>query len=124
MSINELRLKGYRVRVTHFRFEQWLDRYSTIVLRHQGEIKDGIELMLPVRFWPFGGETHVEIICPDGSRLYGEAKCSMKDNYNKKLGVKIALGRALAGGSVAQWTERVVSTDEVPSSSLGGASIN
>jgi len=25
----------------------------------------------------------------------GKSKCSPKDNYNKKLGVRIALGRAL-----------------------------
>lgn len=44
---------------------------------------------------PKGGETIVQISLPDGRYLEGVAKCSLSDSYNRKVGVNIALGRAL-----------------------------
>lgn len=70
-TVKSLRQSGYKVRVNHQR-------------KMQGE-----ELS------PFGGLTRIEITTPEGKDLAGEAKCSTKDNYNKKIGVSIALGRAL-----------------------------
>lgn len=44
---------------------------------------------------PRGGKTVAKIILPDGSEITGEARCSDRDNYSKKIGRDIALGRAL-----------------------------
>ena len=68
--IEQLRKNGYKVRVKHFR------RHSP-----SPETK--------------GGKTVVEVRTPDGKEIKGEAICSPEDNYNKKIGVRIALGRAL-----------------------------
>ncbi len=48
-------------------------------------------------FAPRGGQTHVIIMGEDGETelAYGHAWCSPKDNYNKKIGRTIAVGRAL-----------------------------
>ena len=70
MNVQELRNAGYKVRVLHFRRETF----------------NG--------FRPKGGLTHVIIDSPEGEHFEGIAKCSDKDNYNKKLGVRIALGRS------------------------------
>jgi hypothetical protein len=43
---------------------------------------------------PKGGTTHVIIDSPNGEHFEGIARCSKQDNYNKKLGVRIALGRS------------------------------
>lgn len=69
-TVKQLRQSGYKVRVCHQRE------------------KNGEELS------PWGGITKVEITTPEGNNIAGEAKCSSKDNYNKKIGIQIALGRA------------------------------
>ena len=43
---------------------------------------------------PKGGYT-AAFLEKDGMRFVGEAVCSKQDNYNRKIGAQIALGRAL-----------------------------
>lgn len=45
---------------------------------------------------PRGGSTKVELKTPEGRELTGYSSCSSKDPFNRKLGLKIALNRALA----------------------------
>lgn len=81
MTIRDLRNNGYKVRVLHFR-------------RHKsGPCIAGINFGCFEKD-PKGGTTQVIIDSPTGEHFEGEAKCSNQDNYNKKLGVKIALGRS------------------------------
>lgn len=75
MTVQELRNKGYKVRVLHHRY---CDGYYT----RRGHGADAK-----------GGATQIIIDSPTGENYQGLAICSEKDNYNKKLGVKIALGR-------------------------------
>jgi len=44
---------------------------------------------------PQGGLTQVCVSLPNGKYYFGHAFCSNKDNFNKKIGRNIALGRAL-----------------------------
>ena len=44
---------------------------------------------------PRGGHTTCQIKLPDGSEVVGVAECSQLDNYSKKIGRNISLGRAL-----------------------------
>lgn len=74
-TVESLRKSGYKVRVHHF--------------RRTDKNKNKI---------PIGGKTIVEVTTPDGSTLVGKSRCNRKENYNKKLGVRIALGRALSCG--------------------------
>lgn len=71
-TVDELRHIGYKVRVRHFRH---LDNNNTIL--------------------PRGGETVVTITDEHGHTVEGISKCSPKDGFNKKVGVAIAIGRAL-----------------------------
>ena len=41
----------------------------------------------------FGGKTVVEITTPEGEQLIGEAECSIKDQFNRKRGLQVAIGR-------------------------------
>ena len=77
--IEQLRKDGYKVRVIHNRKIDFSDFPKTTIK------------------FPQGGVTRVEVRTPDGKELVGEAVCHPEENYNKKLGVKIALGRALKG---------------------------
>lgn len=46
---------------------------------------------------PRGGSTQVDIVDKDGQVMAsGTARCSDQDNYSRKVGVSIALGRAYA----------------------------
>lgn len=75
MTVHQLRKLGYKVKVWHTRNGSY----------------DYLE-----QFDPRGGMTEVEVYDMNAQQSYlGIAQCSDKDNYNKKLGVKIALGRAL-----------------------------
>jgi len=71
MNVEQLRKSGYKVRVIHAR------------LIAAGGISER------------GGRTIVQVRTPEGQELEGVAVCSTKDNFNRRMGVKIALGRAL-----------------------------
>lgn len=78
-TIKQLRQSGWKVRVMHNR------NYIT-------ENKmDGRTMTLS----NFGGYTKIEVTDPAMNQTWvGEAQCSEKDNYNRRLGNSIALGRA------------------------------
>lgn len=71
-TIEQLRKSGYKVRVIHDTLNND-DPYYDLADRY----------------------TRIEILDPEGNEWIGEARCSIKDNYNRKLGNKIALNRAL-----------------------------
>lgn len=77
-TVHELRQDGCKVRVRHY-------RTSKLINEHHSKVKANEK----------GGRTTVDVTFPDGTEVSGEALCSDQDNYNKKLGVRIALGRAL-----------------------------
>jgi hypothetical protein len=82
MTVKELRSIGFKVRVLHF-------RKPSTKFRINGEKFEDYSTPSPK-----GGATKVVIDSPDGQHFEGKAKCSDDDNYDKKLGIRIALGRA------------------------------
>ena len=82
-SVNELRKSGYNVRVCHSRY-------------CQDELVSYIDTE-PCNFNARGGLTTIQITTPDGTVLNGQARCSREETFSKKLGVRIAIGRALKG---------------------------
>jgi hypothetical protein len=71
LTVSYLRKSGYKVAVFHKRNK---DKNGTIL--------------------PKGGKTVLVIDSPHGEHFEGSAKCSNEDNYDKKLGIRIALGRS------------------------------
>jgi hypothetical protein len=79
-NIKTLRQNGYKVRVLHTRHCNPIKKISGIV----HEISNN------------GGSTTIEITTPDQSQtVIGKSVCSLKDNFNRRVGNEIALGRAL-----------------------------
>lgn len=79
-TIKQLRQTGWKVRVMHLRNK---------------DIFHSIDGEYPV-VSNFGGSTTIEVTTPDGAITgIGKALCSNKDNFNRRLGNSIALGRAL-----------------------------
>jgi hypothetical protein len=80
-TIHQLRRAGWKVRVMHGRMEDYPDLYSDEVGQPVRHLADRV--------------TIIELTSPEGKDAYGVALCSKQDNYNRKLGNRIALGRAL-----------------------------
>lgn len=98
-EIHELRQQGYKVQIQHKRRFKMCDGYMT-----RGEYESSpFKTESPKSYYKNavnakGGMTVVRVTTPDGTELAGTAKCSDKDNYNRKLGLKMSLGRALKSG--------------------------
>jgi hypothetical protein len=79
LSIKNLRRRGWKVRVMHSRHYFLKDRLN------------GSSTEISAR----GGITIIEITSPDKTiNASGKAVCSDQDNYDRKVGNAIALGRA------------------------------
>lgn len=106
-TIENLQYEGYTVRVSHRRPWEDLDANCEdiypgdehdLATRHELEelalFYEREGLLRRLRFLPKGGLTTVKI-SRDGTFAVGCAICSPRDNYDRKLGAQIALGRAL-----------------------------
>lgn len=106
ITIKSLRQSGYKVRVLHDRYLQipsvrFDDISSKPVVCKNSKLthldaarKEGFEV------GPKGGKTVIELTVPQGSGIRpkivtGVAECNLADNYCKRTGINIALGRAI-----------------------------
>jgi hypothetical protein len=79
-TIKYLRQKGYKVRVMHTRHF------------HEKKRLNGSSKEVSAR----GGSTTIEITTPDKEHnVFGKSVCSLEDNFNRRVGNEIALGRAI-----------------------------
>lgn len=84
-TVQELRNAGYKVRVLHNRLYNGYYKW---------QVGDRPSISgTPIDPDSKGGSTQLIIDSPSGEHFEGVAICSKKENYNKKLGVRIALGR-------------------------------
>lgn len=96
-TVESLRKNGYKVRVQHFRpIYSKLDEDEAARKYDGGLIPYSRKSRVKPPIYSKGGKTIVEITSPEGVEMKGEAICSDKDVFSYKLGVKVALGRALA----------------------------
>lgn len=79
--------EGAKVKITHFRVCGECDEVHPAGLyRRENCTQDML---------PRGGRTRAEVLLPDGRIVTGEAHCSTLDNFSRKRGREIAIGRAL-----------------------------
>lgn len=79
-TIKYLRQKGYKVRVIHARHLQEKKKIG------------GFFHEISAR----GGSTTIEVTTPDKQHnVFGKSVCSLEDNFNRRVGNEIALGRAI-----------------------------
>lgn len=92
MTVETLRKSGYKVRVNHYRNVSANARTNgqmTLTLFRQGD------KVLSRNITAKGGKTEIHLTFKDKT-VTGTAECSIKDGYNKKIGVAKALGRAMS----------------------------
>lgn len=88
-AVQQLRNKGCKVRVTHYRRYWQLDANNRpVVVELPKHESPGLEKALA-----YGGRTQVTVIKDNGAELMGESFCSNKDQFVKRLGVLKAVGR-------------------------------
>lgn len=87
-TVESLRSKGYRVYVRHHRVYQ--DQFVRIDTEKELYEKKSVPTSK-------GGKTTVEVTTPQGEVLHGQSTCGKSEQFSRKLGVKVALGRALKG---------------------------
>jgi hypothetical protein len=85
-SVHQLRKDGYQIRILHYRVsnDKPLNEFNLV----HSSLVSGDQV------YSHGGLTIAQVKHKDGRETEGQARCSIKDNFNRKLGVKIALNRA------------------------------
>lgn len=86
MNVQDLRNNGYKVKVLHNRLYHGKYIWQTPA--------DPVDYCGPISADPKGGSTTIIIDSPSGEHFEGHSICSKSDNYDKRLGVRIALGRS------------------------------
>lgn len=107
--VQELRDSGCYVRVTHYRrYIDWANKISLLnsldpsfirkidfvvpdVVELANHESPGLQYALPK-----GGLTVVEVITKDGKEYTEKSICSDKEQFNRKLGTKIATSRIIS----------------------------
>lgn len=96
-KVNKVRVRHHRLTKKFLKETELSNRVDELTTELQKvliELKS-VEEMPDNEVASCGGSTVVEITTPNGVEITGEAVCSTKDSFNKKLGTQIALGRAL-----------------------------
>jgi len=84
-TIKSLRQAGNKVRCVHSRYKLGDNQlFSMYDLR-----KAGCSIALNSR----GGFTQIDVTTKDGKDFSASAKCSLRDSFNRRTAVSIALGR-------------------------------
>lgn len=92
VTVEQLRNQGLKVYVRHGRYYDVNNHLVGPFTRMQAE-----QSHMDRTIFPRGGVTDVEIYSPEGELLTaGHAVCSLNDQYSKRLGRQIAMGRALS----------------------------
>ena len=96
-TVAQLRQKGFKVHISHIR--RAVAHAHVVKLCQAQVVADSPLAMVPYELAPTGGITVVDLLGPNHPEnqpcFHGEAHCYKKDTYNKRVGVQIALGRAL-----------------------------
>ena len=89
-TIHQLRLDGNKIKIQHFRWPRVFNDVHTDMLAEKKfrEHKKGCDMN------GRGGKTVITLTTPNGKTVTASSVCSLRDNFNRKLGVRIALSRA------------------------------
>lgn len=95
-TVKSLRQYGWKVRVMHSRYIGVVPKKFLCGAHRAQQVMGVLGKTLKYHILPKGGETKVEITPPKSELSFiGIAYCGDKDTYSKKIGVDIALNRAL-----------------------------
>ncbi len=99
--VHALRKKNFKIRIQHRRYVEIDNIAGDSFIELQVVTKISKQRNFN-NILGKGGETKLDLTTPDGITVTETAKCNILDGYNKKLGVRIALGRALKKAGVQE----------------------
>ena len=106
-TVKQLHQQGFKVGVRHERIEkgettinECFDniselKFSERLEKQMGRIETWMVESNGEMILPWGGKTEVRLSSQNNRTFLGVSNCSILDGYNKKVGLKIALGRAI-----------------------------
>lgn len=115
-TVEGLKASGWNIRIHHYRINKASAAYISMIMDFEGvgrtpkealraEARDGQALRVALKeangeealdalqIWPNGGRTVAEAVDPTGKRFTSEAFCSIKDSYNREIGLQAVMGR-------------------------------
>jgi len=99
-TVHQLRKEGYKVSVNHRRrYFDTINKRWVYLTGYEYSLLNNQYLNGPSAV---GGYTYISVTDPNGNESTAESRCSNKENFCKKAGVKIALERL-----DAVWTEAI-----------------
>ena len=106
MNVADIIALGNKVKITHLRrpMPNFQDNIMSVAFDAYYDDNLYTRKQLKARYQDsavpsnLGGMTIISLETPCGQVLKGQARCSDKDNFCKKLGIQIALGRAITSG--------------------------
>jgi hypothetical protein len=119
--ITDLREEGYHIKVKQLR--QLADEFGSYGFFPKHEIRELRKKKDSLALSPRGGKTVITITTPGGTTVEGVARCRCDDParttpgdvFNKKVGLSIALGRALKQLPIQKEVPKAI---EAPSKAL------
>lgn len=101
-TVHELRKRGWKVKVGHFRrfyrFDERTGKKNVVTVLWEDQKTNYPDYYLDAR----GGYTIVSINIPDFKEVQGSSVCSNQELYSKKYGTKKAIARALSEWEVSK----------------------
>lgn len=96
-QIDCLRNSGFKIKVEHYRYVRGggIPGVNIMPRRVIDEHNTGKLAHIPFFIQPCGGIVEAEITAPDGHTYLGHSECSEKDNFVRKIGTTMAIGRAM-----------------------------
>lgn len=86
-TIQGLRQQGFKVKVFHSRQDIFGNYFPRMYFGKY----------IPMNYLALGGgKTVITVTDNNGKTAFGKADCSKRDSFNRKTGLELALGRALA----------------------------
>lgn len=115
-TLEALRKQGFKVRCTHYRYVFVNDPPGVRPvfvgdspgLRAMREIKEWRQGGSQIKILPVGGKVVVVITTPEGKEVKAESNCSLADNFVRRIGTRMALGRALKALAQQDTTKAIV----------------
>lgn len=96
-TVHELRKNGWKVKVGHHRLIYRFCSKTGHKSKKIALMKDWVENNQDYYLSPKGGLTTVHLTSADGNtNIHTSSRCLEEDYYNNKVGLKIAIGRAIS----------------------------
>lgn len=100
ITVHLLRKNGFKVKIATLRWLEYQPLKPQLVYRRSITFDDAnragkLEIMAPVRIAANGGMVQISVTAPNKTEYSESVKCSKKDIFSRKIGIRIGLGKIM-----------------------------